>query len=208
MSPSTVILYVTTWLVVALTPGPAVLCIIAQVAKYGFAVSRWGILGVQLGNLTFFMGVGAGLVALLTTATNTMSILQFAGASYLLYLGIRFIRSSFRHSERDHVAYATLVDSGNVVLQAFAVQVTNPKALLFVSALLPQFLEADGNMMLQFTVLLVCTIAVDTAVLVSYAFLTARGLQSFRSCKFSGWVERAFGAALAGFGLKLLFWQR
>jgi threonine/homoserine/homoserine lactone efflux protein len=185
MSASTVLLYITTWLVIALTPGPAVLCIIAQVAKYGFGVSRWGILGVQLGNLTFFMGLGTGLVALLTTATNALSILQFAGAGYLLYLGIRFIRSSFRQSGRNLVPPSTLADSGNVVLQAFAIQVTNPNA-----------------------VLLICTIAVDTAVLVSYAFFTARGLQSFRSCKSSRWIETALGAALASLGLKLLFWQR
>jgi homoserine/homoserine lactone efflux protein len=88
------------------------------------------------------------------------------------------------------------------------VQVTNPKALLFVSALLPQFVDASRNIMLQLTLLMICTIVVDTVVLVCYAFLVERGMQSFRSSGFSRWIERAFGFALVALGLRLFAWRK
>jgi homoserine/homoserine lactone efflux protein len=95
-----------------------------------------------------------------------------------------------------------------LVLQAFAVQVMNPKALLFVSALLPQFLNQDGRILFQLSILMICTVAVDALVLVSYALLVGRGIKSFRACELSRWIERAFGAALISFGIKLLVWRR
>jgi threonine/homoserine/homoserine lactone efflux protein len=93
-------------------------------------------------------------------------------------------------------------------MQALVVQLTNPKALLFVSALLPQFLDPDGNMLLQLGLLLSCTVVVDMMVLGSYAFLADRGTRSFRRSRLSRWLERAFGAALVAFGVRLLEWRR
>jgi homoserine/homoserine lactone efflux protein len=208
MSISTLILYVGTWLVVALTPGPAVLCVMSQVARYGLRSAHRGVLGIQLGNFAFFVCIALGLVTLLMTTTNAFTALKVAGAGYLVYLGIGVVKASFRSSE--HIVPRAPRPAGErgLVLQAFMVQVTNPKALLFVSALLPQFVDASQHMMLQLTLLMICTIVVDTVVLVCYAFLVERGMQSFRSSGFSRWIERAFGFALVALGLRLLAWRK
>jgi threonine/homoserine/homoserine lactone efflux protein len=63
-------------------------------------------------------------------------------------------------------------------------------------------------MMLQLALLMICTIVIDTVVLVSYAVLVDRGMESFRSSGFSRWIERAFGFALVALGLRLLAWRK
>ena len=209
MSVATLMLYGVTWLLVALTPGPAVMCVASQAARYGWRAACLGVLGVQLGNIALFVCIACGLVALLATATNALAILQFAGAGYLLYFGARIVCSSFRASSKDLLQSPGLPSCRRrLVLQALVIQVTNPKALLFVSALVPQFLDPNEHLQLQLTTLLVCTVVVDAFVLGSYAFLVERGVQSFRSRRFSRWIERAFGVGLLGFGIKLLVWRR
>ncbi len=100
----------------------------------------WAVRGVQLGNIALFVCIACGLVALLATATNALAILQFAGAGYLLYFGARIVCSSFRASSKDLLQSRELPSCRRrLVLQALVIQVTNPKALLFVSALVRNF---------------------------------------------------------------------
>jgi threonine/homoserine/homoserine lactone efflux protein len=90
------------------------------------------------------------------------------------------------------------------MLQGFAIQVTNPKALLFMSALLPQFIQPEQALPVQLAVLLAITIAVDVLVLSAYACFALRSAQSLRASGVAVWLERAFGAALIFFGIRLL----
>src|SRR5215204_3386071 len=91
-----------TWLLVALTPGPAVMCSVAQSTRHGFRVSLSGISGIQVGNALFFLAAALGLGTLLATATTAFTILKTAGAVYLFYLGARMlIRSIRRGSQKD-----------------------------------------------------------------------------------------------------------
>ena len=73
MSVKTVLLHLLTWLLVALTPGPAVMCVVSQAARHGLRAGFAGILGIQIGNFIFFVCVAFGLAALLAAATNAMS---------------------------------------------------------------------------------------------------------------------------------------
>jgi homoserine/homoserine lactone efflux protein len=170
MSAQALLLYFSTWLLVALTPGPAVICVMSQAARYGPSAGFLSILGIQLGNLIFFLCIASGLVAALATVSTAFTILQFAGAGYLLYFGLRIIVSRVRKPPPDAL-YLVWAERArrNFVLQGLAVQLTNPKALLFVSALLPQFLDPQQHVAPQLTVFLTCTVVVDGAVLGSYA---------------------------------------
>jgi homoserine/homoserine lactone efflux protein len=205
MSLKLFLLYLATWSLVALTPGPAVMCAMSQATRYGFRASLAGITGTQVGNLVFFVCTALGLATLLKTATTAFTVLQVVGAIYLFYLGVRIIVSSFRRSS---VPEATLPSAPpaqrSLFLQGLAIQLTNPKALLFVSALLPQFIEPQRPLLLQLAILVAVTIAVDLLVLSSYAFFAERGVRSFRASGISVWLERAFGAALVLFGFRLL----
>jgi homoserine/homoserine lactone efflux protein len=206
MSLQTFLLYLAAWTLAALTPGPAVLCSMAQSVRYGFRSSLAGIAGIQSGNVLFFVCIAFGLGTLLAKATTAFTILRVAGAIYLLYLGTRIIISSFRRPAVNEAAPAAALPAHrSLFLQGLLVQITNPKALLFVTALLPQFIDPHRPVIPQLAIFLVATIAVDLASLSSYAWLARRGIRSFRASRFSAWLERVFGAALVFFGVRLLF---
>jgi homoserine/homoserine lactone efflux protein len=183
MTAQTFLFYLLTWTLVALTPGPAVICSMAQSTRYGFRSSLAGVSGIQLGNLFFFVCIALGLGTLLATATTAFTILRFFGALYLFYLGARLIVSTFRRSTstagpaRRDVPAAPRAESfpghGRLFLQGLLIQLTNPKALLFVSALLPQFLDPHRSVPVQLIILVLT-------------------------------IERLFGAALILFGVRLL----
>lgn len=205
MSLQVFLLYLATWTFVALSPGPAVMCSMAQATRYGFRASLAGICGIQLGNLLFFAAIAVGLGTLLATATTAFTVLRLAGAIYLLYLGIRIWAGTFRKTTTSSTTTATPPPTRHsLFLQGLLIQLTNPKALLFVSALLPQFIEPHRPAALQLALLVVTTIVVDLVVLSSYAYGAERGVRSFKSSRLGTWLERAFGAALIFFGVRLL----
>ena len=181
------------------------MCSMAQSTRYGFRSSLAGITGIQLGNFLFFVCIALGLGTLLATATTAFNILRIVGAIYLFYLGVRVIISASRGS-RPKAALPVMPSRArrNLFLQGLLIQLTNPKALLFVSALLPQFIDPHRSVPAQLVILVFTTIAVDSIVLSSYAWLARRGVQSFRASRWSGWLERMYGAALVFFGVRLL----
>jgi homoserine/homoserine lactone efflux protein len=205
MTAKIFLFYLATWTLVALTPGPAVMCSMAQSSRHGFRSSLAGITGIQLGNFIFFVCVALGLGAVLATARHVFAVLRFVGALYLLYLGGRIIFVTiWRRSAQSKESPVPAARHRNLFLQGLLIQITNPKALLFVSALLPQFIDPHRPAAPQLGILGVATIVIDGIVLSSYAFLASRGIQSFRERRISLWLERLFGAALMAFGVRLL----
>jgi homoserine/homoserine lactone efflux protein len=205
MNTQTFLLYLATWSLVALTPGPAVLCAMSLATRFGVRSSFVGIAGIQLGHLVFFTCIALGLATLLATATTAFTILRVLGAAYLVYLGARIVVSSLRRRKlEDSPRAQTPPAQRSLLLQGLAIQLTNPKALLFVSALLPQFIDPDRPLLGQVAVLMVTTIIVDVLVLSAYACVAERGWKSLRDSGLSAWLERVFGVALVFFGFRLL----
>jgi len=155
MSVRVFLLYLAAWSLAALSPGPAVMCSVAQSTRHGFRSSLAGISGIQLGNFLFFVCIALGLGTLLATATITFTVLRLLGAAYLFYLGARIIVSSLRRPlPSDSQPKASIPANHSLFLQGLLIQLTNPKALLFVSALLPQFLDPHRSLPLQLLILL------------------------------------------------------
>jgi threonine/homoserine/homoserine lactone efflux protein len=125
-------------------------------------------------------------------------------AGYLLYLAVRVIGSSFRRT--DARGDQPLGSFANKCLfpQGRVVQLTNPKAFLFISVLQPQFIDPRGSHSLQLTMFRAATIVNDTFVLSAYAYFVQQWIPFIRALRFSGWLERAFGAPFFFFGLRLL----
>lgn len=209
MSIKIFLIYLAAWALAALSPGPAVMCSMAQSMRYGFRSSLAGICGIQLGSFLIFACVALGLGTLLATASIAFTVLRVLGAIYLFYLGMRIIISSFWRSAAVPSQFtAPVAVQRSLFLQGLLIQVTNPKALLFIAALLPQFIETHRSVPLQFIILFFATLAVDVVVLSSYAFFAQRGIQTFRASRFSAWFERMFGAALVFFGFRLLLLRK
>jgi homoserine/homoserine lactone efflux protein len=204
----TFLLYLATWTLVALTPGPAVMFAVSQATRHGFRASLSGIGGIQAGNVVFFGCTACGLAALLTEATTAFTIVRMVGAAYLVYLGLRVVLGTFASKNQGPVASPPPPNHRGLFLQGVLIQVTNPKALLFVSALLPQFIEPERPLLPQLLLLGLATVFIDTLVLGTYAGIAERGLRSLNRSRWIAWLERAFGAALIAFGYRLFASRR
>jgi threonine/homoserine/homoserine lactone efflux protein len=205
MALDTFLLYLATWTLVALSPGPAVMFVMSQGARFGNRGALAGTAGILAGHLVCFSLVAFGLAALLARFSAAVDFIRIGGALYLMYLGVKMMLT------KPHGPQAVAVEGAahhGIALQGLAVQLTNPKNLLFVLALLPQFIDQSRPVLPQLAIMFAVTVIIDGAVLMSYAQLAVRGARALKGSRVMLWVERAFGGALVLFGLKLLVTRR
>jgi homoserine/homoserine lactone efflux protein len=207
MALDTFLFYLATWTLVALSPGPAVMFVMSQGARFGNRGAVAGTAGILLGHLVCFSLVAFGLAALLARFNAAVDIVRIGGALYLMYLGVRMLLSKAQGTHAVPVDAAPPAHHG-IALQGLAVQLTNPKNLLFVLALLPQFISQERPVLPQLAIMFAVTVAIDGAALMSYAQVAVRGARSLKGSRVMLWVERVFGAALILFGVKLLATRR
>jgi homoserine/homoserine lactone efflux protein len=203
MALDTFLLYLATWTLVAISPGPAVMFAMSQAARHGMRGAAAGTAGILLGHVLVFGAVAFGLAALLASFSGAVTAIRIVGALYLMYLGAKMLFAKPRGAEAVVAAPVTRAHGG-LVLQGLAVQLTNPKLLLFVLALLPQFISPDYPLLLQLSIMLTVTVVIDGIALLAYASIAVRGARALKGSRALAWLERAFGGALIFFGLKLL----
>jgi homoserine/homoserine lactone efflux protein len=203
MALDTFLLYLATWTLVALSPGPAVMFVMSQGARFGTRGAVAGTAGILGGHLVCFTLVALGLAALLASFSIAVDVIRIGGALYLMYLGVRMMLSK-PHGPTPVAAGATPPAHHGMMLQGLAVQLTNPKNLLFVLALLPQFIAPDRPLLPQLAIMFTVTVVIDAAFLFGYAQLAVHGARALKGSRVVLWVERVFGAALVFFGVKLL----
>jgi homoserine/homoserine lactone efflux protein len=203
MSLDTFLLYLAAWTLIALSPGPAVLFAMSQAARHGMPGAAAGTAGILLGHVVCFVLVAFGLAALLAGVNGAMTVIRIAGALYLMYLGVRMILAKPRATAAVPVAGERKAHGG-IALQGLLVQLTNPKNLLFVLALLPQFIAPDRPLLPQLGIMLMVTVVIDAICLLAYAQVAARGARALKGSRVVVWLERTLGAALIVFGVKLI----
>jgi homoserine/homoserine lactone efflux protein len=198
------LLYLAAWTAVAVSPGPAVMFVMSKAARRGTPGAIAGTVGIVSGHLVTFTAVALGLAALLAEYSGAMTAIRIGGALYLMYLGVRMILSKPSQGATVDTSAPAAPSTRSIVLQGLAVQLTNPKNLLFVLAFLPQFIRPGYPLFLQLSIMLVVTILVDAIVLLAYGHLAVRGARALKGSRFITWLERLFGAALIFFGIRLL----
>lgn len=143
----------------ALVPGPTVTVIIANSLRYGSRAGLLNVAGTQAG-FVIWLGIAAmGLGAAIKLMGTWFDVLRWAGAAYLVWLGIKMLLSKGDLA----VAVDRARPHGSFFLQGFVVIISNPKMLVLFGAMIPPFLSKDGNMMQQ-TLLLGFTFMVIAAV--------------------------------------------
>ena len=149
--PGTLAVFAAAAIALLVIPGPAVLYIVTQSIEHGRTAGLVSMLGIQTGGLVHVLAAALGLSALLMRSATAFEIVKFAGAGYLIFLGLRklFSRERFETtSERPPRRLDRLYRQGIVV------NVLNPKTALFFFAFLPQFVQVDqGSVGLQIAVL-------------------------------------------------------
>ena len=143
----------------ALVPGPTVTVIIANSLRYGTRAGLLNVAGTQVGVVIWLAIAALGLGAAIQLMGVWFDVVRWAGAAYLVWLGIKLFRSNGDLA----VAVDRARPRGSFLLQGFVVIMSNPKMLVLFGALIPPFLSADGNMMQQ-TLLLGGTFMVIAAV--------------------------------------------
>ena len=183
----------------AIMPGPAVLLTAGQAISRGFGAGFAVVLGTQLGNLVYFIVSAAGIGAILVTSKTAFMVLKYAGAAYLIWLGLRTIW----HAQGALApAAATRVPIWqHPFMQGLVNQLANPKSILFWGALFPQFVDyRAGNLVVQFAVLAGTAVIADIIVLSSYGLIATRGGRFLAAGPAAVWRERISGAALVVVG--------
>jgi threonine/homoserine/homoserine lactone efflux protein len=139
--------------VLIVIPGPAVLFAVSRALAYGRTVALKTVVGGALGSLTLAFAVAFGIGAIVETSVVVYTVIKFAGAAYLIYLGVQAVRHR-RSLRAAFAAQAGPISGGRTVLQGFLVGVTNPKTVVFFAAILPQFVDPRaGHANIQMLVL-------------------------------------------------------
>jgi homoserine/homoserine lactone efflux protein len=157
----------------AIVPGPTVTVIVANSLRYGSRAGLSNVAGTQAGVLIWLAIAAAGLGAALKLMGVWFDVLRWAGALYLIWLGIKLLRSNGDLA----MAAERARPKGSFFLQGFIVIMSNPKMLVLFGALIPPFLSSDDNVLRE-TMLLGFTFAAIAAVGDSlYALLAGRAGQ-------------------------------
>jgi len=148
---STLSLFLAGAFILLITPGPAVLYIVARSVDQGRRAGVVSVMGVQTGTLVHVFAAALGLSAILLTSALAFDIVKYLGAAYLVYLGVKTLL------DRKIVSADTVIERrslGSIYRQGVVVAVLNPKTALFFFAFLPQFVDpARGAAPLQFLLL-------------------------------------------------------
>ena len=140
-------LFISVTLLLVFMPGPNTLYIIARSIQQGRKAGIVSSFGVQVGSLVHIAAAALGLSALLLSSALAFSVVKYAGAAYLIYLGVKTLLTKEKAEPTQTVRKATL---GRVFFQGVVVNLLNPKTALFFFAFLPQFIEpARGRVAVQ-----------------------------------------------------------
>ena len=168
-SPSTLAAFSVASLLFVLFPGPAMLFLVARGVAGGPRVGALSALGVETANAVYVVATALGLTALLAASSLAFGAIRYAGAAYLVYLGVRTLRH--RSTSLKPQVTVTSPPAWASWRQGFLVGIGNPKAALFFLALFPQFLHADadaGAVWSQVLVLGAVTVAIGVVLDVAY----------------------------------------
>jgi len=153
--------------VMAVTPGPANLFAVASGAARGHAAALRGVVGMNAATLVWFGAAALGLGALVIAFPQAFRLIAVAGALYVAWLGVKALRGAF--AGESHADGPTISNSRSAVIDGFMVQIANPKAILFFTAVLPPFIDATRPIGPQLALFALATIGMDVVSMSAYA---------------------------------------
>ncbi len=182
-------------------PGPSVLLTVAHSISFGWKYGVSTVAGATLGIAVQLMIAVIGLTSLLNVVTQAFEWLRWAGAIYLVYLGIKQWQSSNKPMEFD----TSSVSKKNVFVQGVVTTIFNPKSLIFIAAFLPQFIDTTRPLALQFTLIVPSFLVITFAVTSVWALAAGKLRGLLKSPRALKSVSRTSGGLmiLAGAGLAL-----
>jgi len=163
--------YLLTSIILSLSPGSGAINTMTTAMNHGYRGAAASIAGLQTGLAIHIVLVGVGLGTLFSRSVLAFEVLKWAGAAYLIWLGIQQWRAA---GAIDLNTMAQTQSRGRLFKRAVFVNLTNPKSIVFLAALFPQFIVPHQPQLAQYAVLGVTTIVVDIIVMIGYATLATR----------------------------------
>lgn len=202
--------------VIAISPGSGAVLSMSHGLNYGVRRTSATILGLEIALVVILVIAGAGVGSLLVASETAFNVIKVAGALYLIYLGFSQWRAPVPTEQQgealDAANAAARANRGQLWWQrcmtGFLTNATNPKGIVFMVAVLPQFIDHQRPLWLQLLVLAVTMVVVDLVVMHGYAFAASRLQRFFRSQKAIKAQNRFFGGVLMLVGAGLFFFKR
>ena len=203
-SDTTLVLFALATFLLTVSPGPGVLYVTARSLAQGRRAGFASMFGIEFGEVVWIAAAATGVAALLSASVTALDALRFAGAAYLVYLGIQ------RWRQAGVVTAPLPAPLGRIFLQGFVTQLLNPKVAVFFVAFLPQFLNTSQAIAPQVMVLgivyIAIAIAVDAAYVLAAAAVSRRFMRSrvaqIRTGRVAAATYVALGLAAAATGVR------
>lgn len=205
--PGAIIAFVAAGLLLNITPGPDVLYIVGRSLAQGRMAGVISSLGIAAGSLVHVAGAALGLSAILAATPAAFDVVRYAGAAYLVWLGVGALR---RRGAALAIDESGTPSRAAIFRQGAVTNILNPKVALFFLAFLPQFTDpARGPVTAQAVVLGLIFIVNGLVVCVGYA-LAASAVGAWLRTRYDvhAWMHRAMGVLFLGLGLRLAFGSR
>ena len=200
--------------VISISPGSAAVLSLGQGLAYGVRHTSVTIAGMGLGLSLVLLVAGAGVGALLLASALAFTVVKVLGAGYLIWLGWKQWRSPVAlDAVADEAVHAPAIkhrlpSARERFAMGFFTNATNPKGIVFMVAVLPQFIDPHRPLWLQLAILLVTSVAVEVIVMHGYAFLASRAQRWLSTAKARRTQNRVFGGVLMAMGATLLMVKR
>lgn len=191
-------------ILIAVTPGPGAVASMSAGLRHGYWSALALILGLQAAILTHLTIVGVGLGALLATSETAFGLVKLVGAAYLIWLGIQKWRLL-------PLAELALLPGGrrrDLFLQGLLVNLTNPKAIVFIGALVPSFIDTSSAQLPQYAVIAATLCLTDMLVMSVYALVASRLAGCMQEPKKVRAQNRLFGSLFVVAGTLLAMSSR
>jgi homoserine/homoserine lactone efflux protein len=214
MTFATWITFVIAGSLIAISPGSGAIMSMSHGLAYGLRKASATVLGLQIGLLLVFVIAGAGVGSLLMASELAFSVVKTVGALYLIYCGVSQWRATPDATAPGALASGRVVltidhpSFGRRVLTGFLTNATNPKGIIFMVAVLPQFISQQSALLPQLLILGATIVMIDTIVMHGYAWLAASMQRYFRDARAVKKQNRFFGGVLVLVGAALFFVKR
>jgi len=205
MSFATWIAFVIAGTIIAISPGSGAILSMSHGLAYGLKKASATVLGLQLGLVLVLVIAGAGVGSLLLASVPAFTVVKVVGALYLIWLGISQWRARAEAGGGPTAGLAIHPTFGRRVMTGFLTNATNPKGIIFMVAVLPQFIAQDAPVLPQLAILGATMVTIDTTVMHGYALLASSMQRWFRDPRAVKMQNRFFGAVLVVVGSLLFF---
>ncbi|AZE58180.1 Homoserine/homoserine lactone efflux protein [Pseudomonas synxantha] len=188
--------FLASW-IISLSPGAGAIASMSSGLQYGFVRGYWNAIGLQLGLAMQIAVVAGGLGAILAASSTAFYAIKWFGVAYLVYLAVKQWRA-LPMDMTDDAAVRPIGKPMAMMFRGFLVNASNPKALVFMLAVLPQFVNPQAPLLVQYLILGATMISVDMIVMAGYTGLASKVLRLLRTPKQQKRVNRAFAGLFVG----------